>query len=279
MIYGQFVHRQEESVSITPVSRDDTPGTSLAPMLTNEQRAEQLRVMRWLRSEVPRFQMEYDFAIKEVLTKVTILQEEFMHLHQYNPIEHITSRVKEPDSLLEKIVRKQVRGDFAEIRRKITDIAGVRITCAFIPDSYTVLDALVKQDDVVTLKIKDYIKHPKPNGYRSLHAIIQIPIFMSTGKVDVPVEVQIRTVAMDFWASLEHKIFYKYDGNVPDHVAGDLARAAAMAWELDVKMDALHTEVRGGDEEDLLTDTTNQDLLRRAWDLFRPTFDTLPTDD
>jgi len=206
-----------------------------------------------MRRSLPRFLMEYDFAVKEVLTKVQILQEEFLHLRRYNPIEHVTSRVKRPDHLIEKIVRKQVRGGLDAIRQHITDIAGIRITCSFIADTYRILETLTTQDDVRVLVIKDYIKNPKPNGYRSLHAIIEIPVFLSTGPVNVPVEVQIRTVAMDFWASLEHKIFYKYDGHIPGHVANDLTQAAQTAWRLDSEMEDLHTEVHGLTDEERLS--------------------------
>ena len=245
-------------------------------------RAEQIEFARWLRSDLPRFLMEYEFAVKEVQTKVTILQEEFLHLHRYNPIEHVKARVKHPDRLLEKIVRKQVRGGFDEIRANITDIAGIRITCSFIADTYRILNALTTQDDLRVVVVKDYIKNPKPNGYRSLHAIIEIPVFLSTGPVRVPVEVQIRTVAMDFWASLEHKIFYKYDGHVPSHVADDLTQAADASWRLDSQMEDLHTEVRSlEDEDDPAVGLANTALLRQLVDLSRSrseTSDTSPRD-
>lgn len=243
-------------------------------------RAEQMEFARWLRADLPRFLMEYEFAVKEVQTKVTILQEEFLHLRRYNPIEHVKSRVKHPERLLEKIVRKQVRGGFDDIRQHITDIAGIRVTCSFIADTYRILDALTNQDDVQVLMVKDYIKNPKPNGYRSLHAIIAIPVFLSTGPVRVPVEVQIRTVAMDFWASLEHKIFYKYDGHVPSHVADDLTQAAEASWRLDSQMEDLHTEVRSLDsEDDPSSDLVNPALLRQFLTLSRsvaPTSDPSP---
>ena len=249
-----------------------TPGSSTGADGPDDTvvRAEQIEFARWMRMNLPRFLMEYDFAVKEVLTKVTILREEFLHLHQYNPIEHVTSRVKRPDHLVEKIVRKQVRGGLDEIREHITDIAGIRITCSFIADTYRILDALTNQSDVRVLVIKDYIRNPKPNGYRSLHAIVEIPVFLSTGPVDVPVEVQIRTVAMDFWASLEHKIFYKYDGQVPRHVADDLTHAAEAAWRLDSQMEDLHTEVRSLDDEDPSMDLIDTALLRQFWDLSHP---------
>jgi putative GTP pyrophosphokinase len=253
-------------MSVGPPPQPGSAESSVEPARLS---AEQREFVKWLRVEVPRFRKEYEFAVKEVLTKVTILREEFLHLHQYNPIEHVTSRVKAPDRLIEKMIRKGVSGGFDAIRERITDIAGVRITCSFIADTYTILDALIGQNDIQALAVKDYIKEPKPNGYRSLHAIIKIPVFLSTGPVGVPVEVQIRTVAMDFWASLEHKIFYKYKGQVPSHVAGDLAQAASVAWQLDTKMEDLHTEVQGLRKENPDFELADPLRLAQALELFR----------
>nr|WP_231855627.1 GTP pyrophosphokinase family protein [Tsukamurella pseudospumae] len=198
-----------------------------------------------MRDALTRFLMEYEFAVKEVLTKVTILREEFLQLHRYNPIEHVTSRIKKPESIVKKVARRGIAPELPLIREAITDIAGIRITCSFIADTYRILETVTAQDDVRVLMIKDYIAHPKPNGYKSLHAIIEIPVFLSTGPVHVPVELQIRTIAMDFWASLEHKIFYKYDGAVPTHLRGELAEAASVAEQLDRRMEQLHTQVHG----------------------------------
>lgn len=211
--------------------------------------------------------MEYRFAVDEVLTKVTILREEFVHLHRYNPIEHVSSRVKSAGSLVGKMARKNVPPDPVAIRASITDIAGIRITCAFIEDAYRVLETLVSQDDVRVIEVKDYIANPKPNGYKSLHAIIEIPVFLSTGPVQVPVELQIRTVAQDFWAALEHKIFYKYDGEVPDHLAESLSDAASIAERLDVRMEELHREVHGahGGAGDTFHDGFDDALLAQLW--------------
>ncbi|HMR49011.1 MAG TPA: GTP pyrophosphokinase family protein [Arachnia sp.] len=232
-----------------------------------------LAFARQMRDDFTRLMMEYQFAADEVMTKVKILREEYLHLHQYNPIEHIGSRVKSPTSIFEKIVRRGLSPSLPVIRENITDIAGVRITCSFIPDTYRILEALTSQDDVRVLKVKDYIAHPKPNGYKSLHAIIEIPVFLSTGAVPVTVEVQIRTIAMDFWASLEHKIFYKYDGDVPAHVAADLAEAAAAAEQLDLRMQQLHREIHGDltdpHRQPAQTVDLDEDILRRMWELYR----------
>ena len=201
--------------------------------------------LREMRDGLQRFLMEYRFGLQEVETKIGILRDEFLLMHDYNPIEHVSSRVKSPDSLVEKVQRKGIEPDFASIRRGITDIAGVRITCSFVADVYRLFDLLTDQDDVRLIQVKDYIATPKPNGYKSLHAIIEVPVFLSTGRIEVPVEVQFRTIAMDFWASLEHKIYYKYDSRVPDELLESLKDAAETAAELDERMERLHGEIRG----------------------------------
>lgn len=195
-----------------------------------------------LRDAFQRFLREYEFGMREVETKISILRDEFTHMHAYNPIEHVKSRVKTPDSIVEKVARKGIEPDFEVIRREITDIAGVRVTCSFVSDVYRLFDLLTQQDDVTVRTVKDYIATPKLNGYRSLHAIIDVPVFLSTGPVAIPVEVQFRTIAMDFWASLEHKIHYKFAGRVPAHLVQSLTDAAEAAGELDVRMERLHRE-------------------------------------
>lgn len=155
---------------------------------------------RELRDEFQRFLREYEFGMREVETKISILRDEFTHHHAYNPIEHVKSRLKTPDSIVEKIARKGIaEPDFERIRSEITDIAGVRVTCSFVADVYRLFDLLTAQDDVTVRTVKDYIATPKDNGYKSLHAIIEVPVFLSTGALSVPVEVQFRTIAMDFW--------------------------------------------------------------------------------
>lgn len=201
--------------------------------------------LRTMRDEMQRFLLEYRFGMQEIETKVAILREEFQHMHDYNPIEHVSSRVKSPDSLVEKVVRKGIDSDFASIRAGITDVAGVRITCSFTTDAYRLFDLLTDQDDITIVAVKDYIATPKANGYKSLHAIVEVPVFLSTGRVDVPVEVQFRTIAMDFWASLEHKIYYKYERQVPDELLASLKDAADTAAELDERMQRLHRELHG----------------------------------
>ena len=199
--------------------------------------------LRQIRTELTRFMMSYKFATDEMMTKVNILKEEFSAIHDYSPIEHVSHRLKSPEGILKKANRKGYPLDLEGIRENIQDIAGIRITCSFISDTYRVLEMLTSQQDITVLQVKDYIKEPKPNGYKSLHLIVAIPVFMSDRVQPVTVEVQIRTVAMDFWASLEHKIFYKYDGAVPSALVGELKQAADVANRLDIDMERLHDQV------------------------------------
>ena len=201
-----------------------------------------------LRQDFTRFMMRYKFGMEEIVTKLSILRDEFAHLHDSNPIEHVSSRLKNPESIVEKMARKQCEPTFVSIGERITDIAGVRVTCSFVSDVYTIFDLLAGQSDVRVIEVRDYIATPKPNGYRSLHALIEVPVFLSDGEVPVLVEVQLRTIAMDFWASLEHKIHYKYREDVPQSLLDGLKEAAETAGELDATMERLHTEVKTAGE-------------------------------
>ena len=227
----------------------------------------QMASVRSLRYDFSRLLMEHRFVIDELLTKISILREESLHTHSYNPIEHITSRVKSPRSLLEKVNRRGLPLDIDVIRQAITDIAGIRITCSFIADTYHVLETLTSQDDVRVVEIKDYIAHPKPNGYKSLHAILEVPIFLSQGPTPVICEVQIRTIAMDFWASLEHKINYKFAGEVPDRLLEELTQTAEVASQLDRRMEQLHAEVHDGEPDDQSDEDFDGESLRILWEL------------
>lgn len=199
--------------------------------------------LRSLRDGFQRFMTQYEFGLREVETKLGILRDEFQLMHDYNPIEHVSSRVKSLDSLMDKVRRRDLSMDPEVVREHITDIAGIRVTCSFTRDAYRMFELLTAQSDISVRVVKDYIRSPKPNGYKSLHAIIEVPVFLSTGAVQVPVEVQFRTIAMDFWASLEHKIHYKYDGHVPSTLATDLKLAADTAAALDTHMARLHAEL------------------------------------
>ena len=198
-----------------------------------------------LRDEITRFLMRYRFGVSEVETKLDILREEFNLTAGYNPIESISCRVKTIEGVLEKAARKGVDFDLDSIREGLSDIAGVRVICSFVSDVYRIVELLTSQDDITVLEVKDYIARPKPNGYRSLHVILEVPVFLSGGPEQVRVEVQFRTIAMDFWASLEHKTYYKYDAQVPQHLIDGLTEAAEAAAHLDETMERLHHEVRG----------------------------------
>ncbi|MEJ8766232.1 GTP pyrophosphokinase family protein [Oceanobacillus sp. HCA-5259] len=203
----------------------------------------QIERLERFKKEITRFMLMYEFALNEMKTKIEILKEEFRLLHDYNPIEHTSSRLKSPKSILKKIQRKGGDFTFDSISKNVKDIAGIRITCPFISDIYRINDMLQKQRDVKVLEIKDYIKKPKSNGYRSLHLLIEIPVFMSDREEQITVEIQIRTIAMDFWASLEHTIYYKYNASVPSHLLGELRDAADSATALDKKMERIHNEI------------------------------------
>lgn len=200
--------------------------------------------VRAAQREVARFRMGYEFGIEEMLTKVRILRSEFRQTHDHNPIEHVTSRLKSMDSILEKTVRYGCATDLQTIREQVRDIAGIRITCSFESDAYWVADMLAQQPDVEVVERKDYIARPKANGYRSLHLIVRIPVFLSDHTEHVPVEIQIRTIAMDFWASVEHKLSYKYRRAMPEPLRTELLDAARTAAELDARMARLRDEVR-----------------------------------
>ena len=203
----------------------------------------ELNDFRTITDEFTRFMLSYKFGIDEVMTKINILKEEFAHRHDYSPIEHVSSRLKSPESILSKAARKGCELTLDGIRSELHDIAGIRVTCSFISDSYKIFDMIAAQRDVTVLQVRDYIAEPKANGYKSLHMIIEVPVFMSDHVEQVKVEIQIRTIAMDFWASLEHKIYYKYNRDVPERLLGELREAALAANRLDVKMERLHDEV------------------------------------
>ncbi|PWW36624.1 putative GTP pyrophosphokinase [Paenibacillus pabuli] len=194
--------------------------------------------------EITRFMMIYKFALDQMETKIEVLKEEFQSLHDYSPIEHTKSRLKSPESIMNKMFRKNHELTFESIKKNIKDIAGVRITCSFISDIYRIKDMLCNQSDLRVLEVKDYIQNPKPNGYQSLHLLVEVPVYMSNGEERACVEIQIRTIAMDFWASLEHKIFYKYNKDVPERLTKELKSAADSANALDQQMERLHREIQ-----------------------------------
>ncbi|MBO7744539.1 GTP pyrophosphokinase family protein [Paenibacillus sp. MWE-103] len=196
-------------------------------------------VMEWAK-----MLMSYKFALDEVSTKLTILNEELQFIQNYNPIEHVKTRIKSPEGIVEKLQRKGLEVSKENAAKHIRDIAGVRVICSFTTDVYRVYDMIRSQGDVEVVEVKDYIKYPKPNGYQSLHLIIRIPIFLSDRTEHVNVEIQLRTIAMDFWASLEHKIYYQFHDDMPATIREQLKATADMIGMLDRRMLLLKEEVQ-----------------------------------
>lgn len=183
----------------------------------------------------------YTCAIMEVETKFNVLSEELSMQYDRNPIESIRTRLKSPESIREKMIRKGFPLTVESIEENLNDIAGVRIICSFPSDIYALADSLLKQDDIHLIEKKDYIKHPKANGYRSLHLIIEIPIYLHDTKKMMKVEIQFRTISMDCWASLEHKIRYKKDLPQSDFIEEELVECAKMSSIIDARMENLYT--------------------------------------
>lgn len=186
----------------------------------------------------------YDSALKEIRTKIEILNGEFVHIYGHTPIEHIKSRLKTPESIVKKLKADGLEVTIDNMVEKLSDIAGIRIICSFTQDIYQIADMIARQEDVNVLYVKDYIKQPKPNGYKSYHMVVTLPIYLAHGPVETKVEIQIRTVAMDFWASLEHKIYYKFEGNAPDFLQAELKACADMVDVLDAKMFSLNQTIQ-----------------------------------
>ncbi len=195
-------------------------------------------------SKFTELMMMYRCAIREVQTKLEVLNDEFKTRRKRNPIDSIKSRIKSPMSIFEKLERRGLDISIDSITTNLNDVAGVRVVCPFISDIYEVAHMLMSQDDIEVIEVKDYIKNPKPNGYRSLHYVIIIPIFLSTGKEYMKVEVQIRTIAMNFWASLEHQMHYKKFENeeMPD-IVNELTVCADNIYSTDVRMQELREDI------------------------------------
>ena len=185
----------------------------------------------------------YSAALKQINTKLEILNDEFQHVHRYNPIEHIKSRMKTSESIVKKLKRYGYESTIENMVKYINDIAGIRVICSFTSDIYRIADMIGNQNDIKVISVKDYIKHPKASGYKSYHMLVTVPVFLSDRIVEVKVEIQIRTVAMDFWASLEHKINYKFEGNAPQHIKAELVECARMVSDLDARMLSLNEEI------------------------------------
>lgn len=201
--------------------------------------------------EFSRLMTYYRCAMMEIETKFNVLNEEYSLAHDRNPISSIKTRLKSFPSISEKLARRGIDNSIEAIEENLNDIAGVRVICSFPEDVYDLVDALLKQDDIELIEKKDYIKNPKPNGYRSLHIIVGIPIFLAHEKRIMKVEIQLRTIAMDFWASLEHQLRYKKDTTFTEKMASELLECAEISTRLDNKMDMLRKKVLSEGKDDV----------------------------
>ena len=186
----------------------------------------------------------YNSALKQISTKLEILNDEFQHVHRYNPIEHIKSRVKTSASIVKKLKKHGYESTIQNMVEHVNDIAGIRVICSFTSDIYRIAEMISNQSDIKVISVKDYFINPKPSGYKSYHMLVTVPVYLSDRIVDTKVEIQIRTVAMDFWASLEHKINYKFEGNAPAYIKNELIECSKMASELDRRMLSLNEEIQ-----------------------------------
>ena len=238
------------------------PPEQLAHLLTNEAVMNALydraKNMMWSMVQYKELQMLYSCALKEIQTKFEVLDTEFKLEYNRNPIASISTRLKRTESIMDKLERKGLPFDLESIEAHIHDMAGIRVICSYIDDIYLIADALLRQDDITLIEKKDYIEHPKENGYRSLHLIVEVPVFLTNHKKPMKVEVQIRTIAMDFWASLEHQMKYKQDIPDSEAVIAELRDCAAVIRETDERMLAIRRRIEAAadvpTEEEMLFD-------------------------
>ncbi len=217
--------------------------------------------VKWLKEKSKNYiklMSYYKCAMMEIETKFNVLNEEFSLEFERNPVSNIKSRLKRPDSIIDKIDRKGFPKSLQSIEENIYDVAGVRVVCSFCDDVYMLADALLKQDDIQLVAKKDYIKNPKPNGYRSLHLIVAIPIFLANEKRMMKVEIQLRTIAMDFWASLEHQMKYKKDNALTAEMEAELKKLAEDNTMLDMRMQKLRMSI---DELNFKGDEKNETMV------------------
>lgn len=198
----------------------------------------------------------YRGVMQEISTKLEILDDEYQTRYSHNPIHHIERRMKSVKSIAGKLMAHNHSMSIEDIENNVFDIAGIRVMCNYIDDVYAIASMLSRQTDIRILEVKDYIKHPKESGYRSLHVIYSVPVFLTTGAKDIPVEVQFRTISMDYWASLEHRLRYKSD-NDPERVerhAQTLQNAARELYEIDVTLQNVHRDLVSAPREDLISE-------------------------
>ena len=208
----------------------------------------------------------YNSALKEVGTKLEILNDEFQHVHQYNPIEYIKRRIKTPESIVKKLKRYGYESTIDNMVNYVNDIAGIRIVCSFTSDIYRMAEMIGKQNDLTVVSVKDYIRHPKESGYKSYHMLVTVPIFLSDRVVDTKVEIQIRTIAMDFWASLEHKLKYKKNIKKAEDISEQLFYCAELISQLDARMQQIRDKIELNDNIGVDENVEAQDENRRISD-------------
>ncbi len=217
--------------------------------------------MQWVKDYMHPFKslmVYYKCAMMEIETKFRVMNEELSLLYSRNPIQSVKTRLKSFDSIFEKLNRKGLPKTIESVEENLHDVAGVRVICSFPEDVYMLADAFLKQDDITLIERKDYIANPKPNGYRSLHLIVEVPIFLSHKKKMMKVEIQIRTIAMDFWASLEHQLKYKKQLEGAEAITDELFRCAEISAKLDMKMDDIRKTLEKIDDIQPLPPKVNQ---------------------
>lgn len=191
----------------------------------------------------------YESALIQMRSRIEVLNNELNHVYSYNPIEYVKTRLKSPESIIKKLRKNGHEMNINDMVSYVNDIAGIRITCSFFSEIYFLADMIAQQDNLSVISIKDYISHPKESGYKSYHMILCLQVALADAVVPTKVEVQIRTMAMDFWASLEHKIYYKYEGNAPGYFARELQECSSIISKLDAKMMSLNEAMKKMDGE------------------------------
>ncbi|MDO4260958.1 MAG: GTP pyrophosphokinase family protein [Eubacteriales bacterium] len=216
--------------------------------------ATEISIQEYIRSRSDRDGFEtamfiYQSALIQMTSRIEVLNNELSHMHSYNPIEYVKTRLKTPESIMKKLRKNGHNVNIDDMVEYVNDIAGIRITCSFFSEIYFLAEMLACQDNLSVISIKDYISHPKESGYKSYHMLLSIQVALADAVVPTKVEVQIRTMAMDFWASLEHKIYYKYEGNAPDYFARELQECSSIISRLDAKMMSLNEAMKKIDGE------------------------------
>lgn len=247
------------------VLRDSDMGKAIAKAVTPELLLRSTKKMMWSMVRYRELQMMYDCALKTIKTKFEVLDSEFEARYKRNPIKTISTRLKSTESIVGKLERYKKQVTLENMINYVNDFAGIRVVCSYIDDIYRIADSLLKQDDVTLITKKDYIKDPKGNGYRSLHLIVSIPVFFAARREEIKIEVQIRTIAMDFWASLEHQLKYKREAENQKQINEELSACAEIIAATDERMLALRRRIEEAEdmptEEDILFERLRKSIL------------------